>query len=117
MFDAGKRELREVMIPRTEVEFLPQDMPVFRAVDHVVARPFSRYPVIGRSADDVIGFVHVRDLLAPAMRQRSVRVGELVRDVARLPGSLRVLPAMSELRGRACTWRSSRTSTAAPTAS
>jgi putative hemolysin len=98
VFDAGKRELREVMIPRTEVEFLPHDMPVFKAVDHVVARPFSRYPVIGRGPDDVIGVVHVRDLLAPAVRQRGLHVGELARDVARLPGSLRVLPAMNELR-------------------
>jgi putative hemolysin len=98
VFDAGKRELREVMIPRTEVEFLRHDMPVFKAVDHVVARPFSRYPVIGRGADDVIGVVHVRDLLAPAVRQRGLHVGELARDVARLPGSLRVLPAMNELR-------------------
>jgi putative hemolysin len=64
----------------------------------VVERPFSRYPVIGRGPDDVIGVVHVRDLLAPAVRQRGLHVGELARDVARLPGSLRVLPAMNELR-------------------
>lgn len=98
VFNAGKRELREVMIPRTEVEFLAQDTPVFRAVEHVSNQPFSRYPVIGDSADDVLGFVHVRDLLAPAIRQRSVRVGELLRDVIRFPGSKVVLSALSDMR-------------------
>lgn len=98
VFNAGKRELREVMIPRTEVEFLPEDMPLFRAVEHVRDLPYSRYPVVGRSPDEVLGFVHVRDLLALSQSRSSVRLGDITRDVARLPGSKLVLPALSELR-------------------
>jgi putative hemolysin len=98
VFNAGTRELREVMIPRTEVEFLPEAMPVFRAVEHVRDLPFSRYPVVGRSPDEVVGFVHVRDLLALAPDRSTVRLGDIAREVARLPGSKAVLPAMSELR-------------------
>ena len=98
VFSAGTRELREVMIPRTEVEFLPETMPVFRAVEQVRDLPYSRYPVVGRSPDEVVGFVHVRDLLALAPQRSTVRLGDIARDVARLPGSKAVLPAMSELR-------------------
>ena len=98
VFSAGKRELREVMIPRTEVEFLPEDMPLFKAVEHVRDLPYSRYPVVGRSPDEVLGFVHVRDLLALSQSRSSVRLGDITRDVARLPGSKLVLPALSELR-------------------
>jgi putative hemolysin len=60
--------------------------------------PHSRYPVVRGSADDVVGFVHVRDLFAPDMANRSVRVGEIARDVIMLPGTKRVLPALSEMR-------------------
>lgn len=35
VFDAGERTLREVMVPRTEVDFLPADMPVQRAYREV----------------------------------------------------------------------------------
>lgn len=98
VFSAGQRELREVMIPRTEVEFLPEAMPIFRAVEHVRDLPFSRYPVVGRSPDEVLGFVHVRDLLALSQSRSSVRLGDISREVARLPGSKLVLPALSELR-------------------
>jgi putative hemolysin len=98
VFDAGTRELREVMIPRTEVEFLPETMPVFRAVDQVRDLPYSRYPVAGRSPDEIVGFVHVRDLLALAPDRSTVRLADIARDVARLPGSKAVLPALSELR-------------------
>jgi putative hemolysin len=86
------------MIPRTEVEFLSEDTPVFRAVEQVAALPYSRYPVLGESADDVLGFVHVRDLLAPALRARGIRLGDITREVARFPGSKLVLPAMAEMR-------------------
>jgi len=79
VFEAGDRQIREVMIPRTEVDFLDSSMPVYRAVKEALSQPHSRYPVIRGSADDVIGFVHVRDLLAPDMASRSVRVGELAR--------------------------------------
>ena len=71
VFAAGERSLREVMVPRTEVDFLPGDMPAHRAVRELLNAPHSRYPVIGESADDVIGFVHVRDLLDPDISSRT----------------------------------------------
>ncbi len=98
VFDAGDTELREVMIPRTEVAFLEASMPAFRAAALVAAMPHSRYPVIGDSTDDVLGFVHVRDILTPAMVDRSVRLEDLAREVAFFPGSKSVIPALTEMR-------------------
>ncbi len=98
VLDAGARELREVMVPRTEVEFLSEDLPVFKAVEKVANLPHSRYPVIGKSPDDVLGFVHVRDLLAPSLSSRGIRLGDITREVPRMPGSKSVLPALSEMR-------------------
>ena len=98
VFDAGDTELREVMIPRTEVAFLDASLPVFRAAALVSTMPHSRYPVIGGSADDVLGVVHVRDILAPSMVDRSVRLEDLARDVAFFPGTKQVIPALTEMR-------------------
>ena len=98
VFDAGDREIREIMIPRTEVAFLDADLPVFKATKIVSDKPHSRYPVFDDSHDDVVGFVHVRDLFDPDVKDRSLRVGELVRDVARLPGSKHVIPALTDMR-------------------
>lgn len=98
VFDAGSRGLREVMLPRTEVDFLPGDMPAYKAVREVRQAPHSRYPVMGDSADDVIGFIHVRDLLDPEVSSRTTPVAELVRPVISLPDTVRVLRALSDLR-------------------
>lgn len=98
VFAAGRRRLGEVMLPRTEVDFLEAATPVEEAVRHVSSRPHSRYPVLGRSQDDVVGFVHVRDLFGAAQVDGRTTVGELAREVAVVPGTKHVLPALSEMR-------------------
>jgi putative hemolysin len=97
VFSAGERQVREVLVPRTEVGFLSSALAVPEALELTREAPHSRYPVIGDSSDDIVGFVHVRDLLAVAERH-AARVGDLARPVKMLPGTKRVLPALSELR-------------------
>ncbi|HHV19939.1 MAG TPA: HlyC/CorC family transporter [Propionibacterium sp.] len=98
VFDAGERSLREVMIPRTEVEFLDGDLPAYKAVRIMVDAPHSRYPVTRDSADDIAGFVHVRDLFDPEVATRSTPVIEFVRPILALPETVKVLRALSEMR-------------------
>jgi putative hemolysin len=99
VFSAGDRQVREVMVPRTEVEFLDIGTTVSRAARIAREAPHSRYPVARRDSDDVVGFVHIRDLLAPDVPGgRAATVGGLAREVKRLPGTKKVLSALSEMR-------------------
>jgi putative hemolysin len=104
VFDAGKRQIREVFIPRTEVEFLAADMPLTEAADIAAGTPHSRFPVYRDNYDDVVGFVHVRDLLGPPPQDKGGTqvkrdvVLDVTRTVKQLPTSKRVIAAMSEMR-------------------
>ncbi len=98
VFEAGDRQIREVMVPRTEVDFLPANLPANKAAQLALERPHSRYPVIGDSTDDILGFVHVRDLLNPHMAGRNLRVREVARDVLLLPDTRQILPALTDMR-------------------
>jgi len=98
VFEAGERQIREVMVPRTEVDFIDGETPAYRAAKEALDRPHSRYPVIGESSDDVLGFVHVRDLLDPNVAGRSVRVKDIVRQVLMLPDTRHILSALSDMR-------------------
>ncbi len=99
VFNAGERQISEVMVPRTEVEFLEASMTVSRAAKLVADTSRSRYPVIGQDTDDVVGFVHVRDLLRSTHKGgRATTVGDISRDVLHMPGSKKVLIALSEMR-------------------
>jgi len=81
------------------VEFLESTMTVSKAAKLVADTSRSRYPVIGRDTDDVLGFVHVRDLLRSSQKGgRATTVGDISRDVLHMPGSKKVLVALSEMR-------------------
>jgi putative hemolysin len=97
VFDAGKRQIREVLVPRTEVEFLPASMPLAQATTVIARATHSRFPVFQESYDDVIGFVHARDLIDPE-RNGSARVGDITRQVKFLPTSKTMMSALSEMR-------------------
>jgi putative hemolysin len=98
VFDAGKRQIREVLRPRTEVEFVAEDLPLREAAELAVRVPYSRLPVYQGSYDNVIGFVHIRDLLDPARTNRPLTVGQVSRHVKFMPNSKTVLAALSEMR-------------------
>lgn len=98
VFGAGQVSLRETMIPRTEVDFLDGAMPAHKALRAIRDGTHSRYPVVGNTSDDVLGFVHVRDLIDLDPDARAAPVGQLVRPVISLPETLRVLPALTQMR-------------------
>lgn len=98
VFDAGSRSLREVMVPRTEVDFLAGDMPAYKAVRYVQGAPHSRYPVSDGSPDRIAGFLHVRDLMDLDPDTRTVPVRQLARPVVSLPDTVKVLRALTDMR-------------------
>jgi putative hemolysin len=98
VFDAGKRQIREVLRPRTEVEFLAAGTTVGEAALIASSVPYSRLPVYQGSYDNVIGFVHIRDLLGPAAPDKAALVDQAVRPIKFLPISKTVLSALSEMR-------------------
>jgi len=98
VFGAGNRSLQEVMRPRTEVTFVDGGLTIAAARSMLRDRPYSRYPVIDRTPDDVLGFVHIRDLMPRDDRNDEGMVRDIVREILPLPGTNRVLPSLSRMR-------------------
>ncbi|MDQ7908522.1 hemolysin family protein [Phytohabitans sp. ZYX-F-186] len=93
-FEVAERILREVLVPRRDVFTLPAGTPVQRAVRELTASGHSRAPVVGFAGlDDVVGVVHLRDLLGP-----SGTVAEQAHPALFMPDSLRVTDAIRQMR-------------------
>lgn len=59
----GSYKLRDVMIHRTEIEAVPENIGISELRDVFNKTGFSRLPVMGKSIDDILGVVLVRDVL------------------------------------------------------
>lgn len=99
VFAAGDTKISEVMVPRIRLHVLPATASVSRGAKLALAHPHSRFPVIGRDTDEIVGFIHIRDLLAPDHPMgRAATVGDLCRTVVSMPGTKSVLEAIQEMR-------------------
>jgi len=83
VFDFGELVVRQVTVPRTEVSAVEADTPLEQIVDLVTQTTYSKFPVYEDSLDQIIGIVHVRDLLNELKAAR--RPGCTARDIAREP--------------------------------
>lgn len=96
-FEVAERRLAEVLRPRPDVFVLDADRPARDGLAALAASGHSRAPVApGANLDDVVGVVHLRDLLDGGDRP----IGELAAPVPALAESALVLDALHELQAR-----------------
>ena len=100
VFNASEKQIHELMVPRTEVDFMDASLTISKAIALAVDKAHSRYPVVRGSTDEVIGFIHVRDLLDTSLVSTGGKVQELVRNIMFMPGTKGVLPALTEMRNQ-----------------
>jgi putative hemolysin len=63
IFKFSDRSVRHIMTPRHDVEMLEADAALDDVLDELLESGYSRFPVYEETPDEVIGTVHVRDLL------------------------------------------------------
>lgn len=100
VFNASERQVHEVMVPRTEVDFMDASLTVGKAISLAIEKAHSRYPVVRGSSDEVVGFIHVRDLLDTSLANNNAKIQELARNIMYLPGTKAILPALTEMRNQ-----------------
>jgi putative hemolysin len=100
VFNASERQVHEVMVPRIEVDFIDGSLTIAKAIALASEKSHSRYPVVRGSSDEVIGFIHVRDLIDPSLVNSQAKIQELSRNIMFLPGTKGILPALTEMRAQ-----------------
>jgi putative hemolysin len=94
----GDKTVREVMTPRPNIVAIQADRSLEELRELVINEQYSRIPVYQDSIDDILGFVHVRDMfeLEQAERRRR-KVRELVRPVRYVPETKPVSAVLREM--------------------
>ena len=99
VFELGDTTAREVMTPRTDVVWIEADKTVGQASRLAVRSGYSRIPVVGEDADDIVGVVYLRDLVArlDAPDGRAELVSDVMRDAVFVPDSKRIDALLAEM--------------------
>jgi putative hemolysin len=100
VFDFADKEVSDVMVPRPEVVALSVDIPPEQALQAVLESPYTRYPVYRGSLDEIVGVLHVRNLVE-AMHElgiASVHVEDLVRPAYMVPETKDLAALLTEFR-------------------
>src|SRR5205814_700421 len=91
----------QVMIPRTELVAVPAETPMRDLLAHIGQRGHTRLPVYRGNLDDVVGMLHVTDVLKPlASGTAAATAGTLAREVLTVPDTLRADDLLTEMRRR-----------------
>jgi putative hemolysin len=93
----AERPVREMMTPRTEVDWIDADADEAAIRDVIAASPHSRLLVAEGSPDSVVGAVKVREVLAALVAGEAVSIRDLMRKVEVVPDQLDAMDALRVL--------------------
>jgi len=88
----------DIMVPRADIIAVPVDIELAALVRALVSQGHSRLPVFRETLDDVVGMVHIKDVLACVAGDRDYALSSLTREVLFVAPSMRVLDLLLQMR-------------------
>lgn len=98
--DLSETSVKEVMIPRIDVDFLASDVTGDQLFERVAESGHSRFPVYKESIDNVIGVLYVKDLIKLSARKEPIELERLARKPFFVPESKRIDSLLREFKRR-----------------
>ena len=98
--DLSKTAVKEVMIPRIDVDFISSDTPQEELFTKIVASGHSRFPLYTDSIDNVIGVLYVKDIIKAYAKKETVDLKKITRKAFFVPESKRIDGLLREFKRR-----------------
>lgn len=96
----AEMQVRDIMIPRSQMIMLEIDSKEDELLDSVVASAHSRFPVVGDSKDEIVGILLAKDLLPHLINtgDKKLNVRDVLRPAVFIPESKRLNVLLNEFR-------------------
>ena len=103
VFKFGDKEVREVMTPRTEMVFVPNNSTIQQFLQTTATHTHTRYPVYKQTTDNIIGIISAKDVLkSMSLSQQNLDLQapltDVIRDVYFIPETKSISELFDELR-------------------
>jgi len=97
IFEIGDTQIREVMIPRTDVTAVDIEAPIADTLSVFRKTNYSRIPVFRRSFDNIVGILYVKDLAQFMQHPADINLQVLLRPVHFIPDTARLEPVLRQM--------------------
>lgn len=102
MFKFSDLMAKQVMIPRTDMVCIPNDISYEELNKVALENQYTRYPVYEENIDKILGFIHVKDLFSLAMKHEKFSVQKLIRPLMLVPETMTLDNLIIEFRKLHC---------------
>jgi CBS domain containing-hemolysin-like protein len=100
VFDFNDRTVKKIMIPRTSIVAVDVEIPYHEFIQFVINEGYTRLPVYKNTIDDIIGYIHAKDLLMKELKDQTIKLSDLIRPVYFIPESKRIADLLSEMKNK-----------------
>lgn len=94
IFDLDDKTVKDIMVHRSDMDAIDGNLTLKEAIDFFIKENFSRYPVYINSIDNIIGIVHIKDIL-----KHAIEPSEYDRKIRDLSGVIRKAETVPETHG------------------
>ncbi len=98
VFRLDERQISSLMVPRSDVVYLDVEESVEENLAKVAETDHSRFPVCRGGLDDVIGFVHTKQLLAQSLRGQAIDFTQHLQEILYVPETLTGMELLENIR-------------------
>ena len=89
VFEFGETVAREIMTPRIDISGIKDALTVNECIEQIKESRHSRFPVFHENIDDVVGMIHVKDLLrCAASGEQETTISQLVKRIDYVPETM-----------------------------
>ncbi len=88
MFKFSDLMAKQVMIPRTDMMCIPNDISYEELTKFTLENQYTRYPVYEENIDKILGFIHVKDLYSLSMTKENFSLEKLIRPLMLVPETM-----------------------------
>ena len=99
VFEFGNSDVSDIMTARTNMEAISVDMPLEELKNFLKTSNHSRIPVYGKNIDNILGILHMKDLVSHLAQDKDLNIADVIRPAFYVYDNMHIFDLFTTMRG------------------
>lgn len=100
VFNLGEVKVSDVMIPRTDIIGVEDDISLERLKETLIKNEHTRMPVFHSTLDNVLGFIHIKDFIPILGTKKNFVMKDMLREILFVPPSMKIIDLLYNMKSK-----------------